>query len=171
MGLNPIDEFQRALCIRDRAQRVEQVPAVEADLHILSVARDLADVMRLADGGDGAEIRRILAEFEQHRTCLFGEIRPHTFDESSFSRRYRQLDRLVLRQDAPPVQEFTLQQTADQRCLADGEEDMLAAKEERAGFVRIVEDFSASFSAAAGTTNLSVRPIGSSDFQRRSASR
>lgn len=129
--------------------------------------------MRLADGGDGAEIRRIFAEFAAHRTFeLFGDDQTDTFDGiGHFRDVYRQLDRLVLRQDAPPVEKFALQQTADQRCLADVEEDMLAAEEERAGFVRIAEDFSASFSAAAGTTNLSVRPIGSSDFQRRSASR
>ena len=99
--------------------------------------------MRLADGGDGAEIRRILAEFAAHRAFeLFGDDQTDTFDGiGHFRDVYRQLDRLVLRQDAPPVQEFTLQQTADQRCLADGEEDMLAAEEECAGFVRIAEDF------------------------------
>lgn len=129
--------------------------------------------MCFADGGNRAEIRRILAEFAAHRALeLFRDDQADALDGiGHFCDVHGQLHRLVLRQNAPPIQEFAFQQAADQCRLADGEEDMLAAEEERARVVRIAENFSASFKAAAGTTNLSVRPIGSSDFQRRSASR
>ena len=99
--------------------------------------------MRLADGGDGAEIRRVFAEFAADRAFeLFGDNQADTLDGLGHFRNVdRQLYRLVLRQNAAPVEEFTLQKAADQRGLADGEENMLAAEEERAGFVRIAENF------------------------------
>ena len=141
-GAQAIDQLQRAFRIRDRAQRVEKVPAVEADLHILPVARDLADVVCLADRGNGAEIRGILAEAAADGAFeLLRDDEADTLDGiGHLCHVDRQLDRLVLRKHAPPVEEFTLEQPADERRFADRKEDMLAAEEEGAGLVGIAED-------------------------------
>ena len=99
--------------------------------------------MCFADGGNRAEIRRILAEFAAHRALeLFRDDQADALDGiGHFCDVHGQLHRLVLRQNAPPIQEFAFQQAADQCRLADGEEDMLAAEEERARVVRIAENF------------------------------
>ncbi|WP_278360583.1 hypothetical protein, partial [[Ruminococcus] torques] len=101
-----------------------------------------ADVVRLADRGNGAEIRGILTEAAADGAFeLLRDDEADTLDGiGHLCHVDRQLDRLVLRKHAPPVEEFTLEQTADERRFADRKEDMLAAKEEGAGLVGIAED-------------------------------
>ena len=99
--------------------------------------------MRLADRGNGAEIRGILAEAAADGAFeLLRDDEADTLDGiGHLCHVDRQLDRLVLRQHAPPIQKFTLQNTADERGISDGKENVLRARIEGCGVLGVAEDF------------------------------
>ena len=99
--------------------------------------------MCFADGRGRAEVRRVVSEGAAHRAFdLFRDDEAHALDGiRHFADVGRDLNGIVLRQNAPPVEEFALQNAADERRVADHEEDMLCSEVDHGGIVGIVENF------------------------------
>lgn len=102
-----------------------------------------ADVVRLTDRGDGAEFCAVVSKLAAHGAFeFFGDDKPDTLNGVGQAADISdELDGVILRQHAPPIQKFTLQNTADERCISDGKENVLRARIEGCGVLGVAEDF------------------------------
>ena len=132
-GAEAIGQLQSNFIAGNSPQGISKIPYIKADFQLLAVAGNRALVFCRADGVIGTHTNHLIGEHAADRALvLFRNDQTNAINGGcQVGHISHQLDGAVGGDDPLPIQEVTLQQTADQSCAADLEQDVLGADGER----------------------------------------